>query len=152
MPKDIWPQVQVPGITFGIQSLNSTVKRFQNMWNRGQKLEVLSARPLSSHPHLILPQQKRPTSSYSGNALDNICCWKTHLWVTVYRESWLIFVLALPGTEEGSKSCQRGKMTISQSTYVTYGPLRMQCSGIIWVRPKDTLEITVIIHSSRASL
>lgn len=65
MPKDIWPQVQVPGITFGIQSLNSTFKRFQNMWNRGQKLEVLSARPLSSHPHLILPQQKRPIPSYS---------------------------------------------------------------------------------------
>lgn len=150
MPKDIWPQVQVPGITFGIQSLNSTFKRFQNMWNRGQKLEVLSARPLSSTHILYFPSRK--DLFHPIPFLDNICCWKTHLWVTVYRESWLIFVLALPGTEEGSKSCQRGKMTISQSTYVTYGPLRMQCSGIIWVRPKDTLEITVIIHSSRASL
>ena len=72
--------------------------------------------------------------------------------MAIYREPWLKFVFALLDKEAGINSCQKGKMTINQRTYITYRPLRMECFGEIRVRTKDELEIIAIFHSSRASV
>lgn len=145
MPKDVWPHVQVPGTTFGIQSLNSYLKGFKtckaevNSWKSFQ-LDLSFFLHLTSHH--ISPFSSKKASSHSTLEMS----------LTTFVVENTFVDGNIQGILAQINSCQKGKMTINQRTYITYRPLRMECFGEIRVRPKDALEIIAIFHSSRASI